>query len=587
MRKVLLNCETKNIEEFKSLCEFAKEVGVTHVLISHIEKSIWQWDDDRNDPYPNWGIYNATIFKVIVPDALKEFLPCDYAKRNLETICQRAEILKEYGLKAAFEGMEPAWLPDAVFKKHPLWRGPHCEQSRRSRKEYYAPCIDNPEVQKLYEESVEKLCRIVPIEYFVFLTNDSGGGLCWYPNAYAGPNGPKNCRHIPHSERASNFLSIIQKGAKNAGLDAEAGYLKGCPDIITNLKDGQFYGNITNKSSGKINIIGWREHEDPTFPIENIPLIGSVANDFLKSVDDKENNIFIRIPGMGQKAYFEFIKTATKNMQHSTVSKYDTLKKTASSLIGEKYADKLVDVWDAIDKTQDRVKFLNHGGHIFQLGTVHQRWLTRPLVPYPAELTDDEKSYYRPYLFQAQTEKEAENLVNMQGTVWLGGESSRITIKHCFDRAKDSTNKAIGIIDELLTKKDLEKYVEEIIDLRLRLKMYLCIFTNALNVISFQSILDRTDFETAPIDISPDHREHGDIRLFKLNEIIRDEVDNTWEMIGLLDEIKLPMFVYTDSEENEDVMHFGPDIRNDFIKKIDIMEKHRYEVHRLYKSYNL
>ena len=47
---------------------------------------------------------------------------------------------------------------------------------------------------------------------------------------------------------------------------------------------------------------------------------------------------------MGQKAYFEFIKNAFENMKNSTVSKYSALRDTAVSLIGEKYADKLVDI---------------------------------------------------------------------------------------------------------------------------------------------------------------------------------------------------------------------------------------------------
>ncbi len=44
------------------------------------------------------------IFKVIIPPELKEFLPADYTRKNLDIISKRGTILKELGLKAAFWG---------------------------------------------------------------------------------------------------------------------------------------------------------------------------------------------------------------------------------------------------------------------------------------------------------------------------------------------------------------------------------------------------------------------------------------------------------------------------------------------------
>ena len=61
MRKVIISCDTKNLGEFRELCKFAKEIGATHVVVSQIEKSMWQWDANRNDPYPCWALYNPTI----------------------------------------------------------------------------------------------------------------------------------------------------------------------------------------------------------------------------------------------------------------------------------------------------------------------------------------------------------------------------------------------------------------------------------------------------------------------------------------------------------------------------------------------
>jgi hypothetical protein len=70
-QKVIFTCPTNSMEEFRRLAKQAAELGATHVSISDLPKSRWQWDLDRNDPYPNWGMLVTSIFKVVVPEELK------------------------------------------------------------------------------------------------------------------------------------------------------------------------------------------------------------------------------------------------------------------------------------------------------------------------------------------------------------------------------------------------------------------------------------------------------------------------------------------------------------------------------------
>ena len=55
--------------------------------------------------------------------------------------------------------------------------------SRRSRRPTATPS------RRLHE-------RLPGIDTFFWWTNDSGSGFCWYPYAYAGPNGPSACRDL-------------------------------------------------------------------------------------------------------------------------------------------------------------------------------------------------------------------------------------------------------------------------------------------------------------------------------------------------------------------------------------------------------
>ena len=594
MRKIFLNCKTDNLDEYRDVAKFAAENGFTHMVISQVEPSMWQWDRDRKDPYSNWSMLQSALFKIVIPDRLKEFLPVKYAERNFEVFIRRAEILKEYGLKAVYVGCEPAWLPEEVYLAHPAWRGPRCDQPRRSRHEYYAPCTDNPEVAELYRECIHKLCSVVPIEYFEFLTNDSGSGICWSGRLYPGANGPASCRHLSVAERAVNFLSLIQDAAKEVGVNAEAGYDRNFLEtelsaVAASLRPDQFCGIYTYQGkcgTKSVQADAVRSY-DGTNALVGIPLTVRFVNMLQETVDDDTSNIYYWLSSAKTREYFEVIRACRGRLQKTVTSKYACLRLAACSLIGDKYADQLVNIWDQINYAEDRLAYLNRGGHILNLGTIQQRWLTRPLVPFPEELSPEEKAYYRNYQFQARTEEDANRLNDMQATVWCAGESARWMLWQNLEHAKKPLNKAISMIDELLDAPDIGDYRFDLKELKLKLRMYKCIMVNANNVIHFQSILDRSDKNAELKEENLAIEEQGDPRYYKMEGIIREEIDNTYEMISILDEAQTPILSCTPTVESKYIMKFGPDIREDLCKKIKLMMEHKLDLNRLYHSYNL
>jgi hypothetical protein len=426
------------------------------------------------------------------------------------------------------------------------------------------------------------------------MTNDSGSGICWSERLYPGANGPKRCKHISVADKAVGFLTVIQEAAMEAGVTAEVGYSKNFLEheiaaIIPKLKDNQFCGKHTNSVTVTTKEIhgGAIRPNDVMNMIPGVPLTVRFMEMLMDTVDDQESNLYYSITSIHDKEYFEIIKRCTGKLKNTVVSKYENLRDVANVLVGEKYADNLVNIWEQIHYAQDRLGYLNRGGHILTLGTVHQRWLTRPLVPFPSELTTEEKSYYRDYQFQAGTEEEAEQLNNLQGTVWCYGESGRWLFENNSLYAAAAADKAISMIDELLAVEDIGEYKETLKELKLKLRMYKCIINNANNVLHFQSILDRTDYSVTPKDTTLAIEEQGDPRMYKMERIIRDEIDNTYEIIELLDEAKKPLLNCTETIESKYIMKFGPDIKEDLLKKIDIMYNHKYELKRLYRSSNL
>ena len=589
MRKISLECPTANLEEYRKLAELAKELGATHLSASQVEPSMWQWNANRYDPYPNWSLHRPTIFKYIVPEALKPYLPQDYAKRNLDTLAERVAILKEFGLKATFTGMEPAYLPEAVYRDHPSWRGPRCDQARRARTEYYAPCVDNPEVREMYVNAVAELCKTAPFEHFQLLTNDSGGGLCWNDRLYPGKNGPQACKHIPIGQRVVNYLSIFQEGARIAGYEAEVNVRDilehDAPAVLPLLKPGQSINNRTLEHETFTEEIGFRNsYLEFTAPVARLSRMGLIAEQLQNVQTAQDHNLMIALRDLDETDTIAFVRKYLGRMPEGIVGRYTALTDMAADFVGAELADKLVRVWDLIEKVTARFDHLNSGGHIFTLGTIHQRWLVRPFVAFPGELKPEEKNYYREFLFQAQSEEDADNMLDLQAHRWIGGYSGQVQLEKSINAAMPQLNRAITLMQELAeTAGNAQDYLKSQL---LKLKLYRCIIRNANNVCKFQTILDRTDYNEEPKDTTPDIWEQGDIRYFKVNEIMREEIDNTLEIISLLEQAETPILQTAPSVELETVMTYAPNVVENLKKKITIMENHRRDFTRLYKSYN-
>ena len=590
MRKISLICSTANLDEYRRLAELACELGATRLSVSQIEPSMWQWNANRYDPYPNWGIHNPTIFKFVVPDELKPYLPEDYAKRNLDMLAKRAEILKEFGLKALFNGMEPAYLPEKVYRDHPEWRGARCDQARRARTEYYAPCLDNPELRAIYVDSVEKICRVAPIEAFQFLSNDSGGGLCWAEGLYPGKNGPLACAHIPIGKRIANYLSIFQEGAARVGITAtaEVNHIDD-NDVIAALPEllpGQMVNNRTAKSSAVARIVGFSiDYTDHATPVALMPRFVTYTEQMQAVQENPDCDVKFLFRNINDKLTIDYVKSYFGKIGRGPAGRYNAITDFARSVIGEKFCDDLTELWHLIEKSISFFEYLQTGGHIFYLGSVHQRWLTRPLVAFPAELKPEEKNYYREYQFQAQSEADADNMCDLQANCWLSGYGACNLLIKTVTQAMPFIDKAIRMAEQLAANAPDEANKAMLEQTVLKLRLYRCVVRNARNVVEFQNILDRTDYSVAPVDVSPCIREQGDVRYFKVNQILRNEVDNTLEIISIIR--KDPSVFKTTDVEFKSILCYGDDIIDELKKKITIMEDHRRDFERLYKSYNL
>ncbi len=585
-RKVLFGAPTASIGEFRAFAAEAKALGATHVYISDLPKSTWLWDLDRNDPYPNWGMLMSTVFKVVVPPELEKFLPADYARRNLEIIRQRGAVLKELGLKAAFSGKEPAYLPETVFAAYPDWRGPRCEHPRRSRHAYYALCIDRPEVLAMYRRAVAEICRVAPVELFTFLTNDSGSGICWSVSLYPGQNGPAWCRERPYADRVVGFLSAVQDGARDAGLEAEASFNYGSgyisqaevASVIPKLAPGQAVNGKAKDGVTPLLTVGNNFYESWTNPVIGVPQVMRFAGQLEAAAVDERANLSFAFCEPSSPELFALLREFRRKPWRGPMGRVAAVHAVAAGIAGEANAEALAGAWEKIDRAVGFVRSTN-GDPFLLVGTVNQRWLTRPLVPFPMELKPEEKDYYRKFQFQANSEEEAADLMNLQGFELINGFSGSLLASNLLNQAIAGLDAAVKDLAALRDRGADKSYADT---LALRLRVLRCVYRNARNTIQYQDILDRTDFSKPPKEENI-YPQDGDQKLREIQNVARDEIDNTNELAGLLEGSKVPLIELAPSKSQEDIFVIGPDIVDQLRRKARIMLRHELDVYRLYQ----
>ena len=592
-----LTCPTADIAEYRTLAEFAKSIGATHLGADQIEHSLWQWNRNRYDPYPNWSMHRPSIFKFVVPEKLKKYLPEDYANRNLEMLRKRAAVLKEFGLKADFVGMEPAYFPEEAYLEHPTWRGSRCDQARRARFEYYAPCMENSEVKEMYIEAIAKLCQVCPFDHFNFRCNDSGAAICWSENLYSGKNGPEQCKDVPYGKRVADALSVFQEGAAKGGLPnakvnlrANVGPLEA---VLPCLRPGQSVNNCAASGRSASWHIGFPNGiGDSSIGLFGLSRLPYYVEQLQKAEMHPGEDIEIGLRSMLEYDAHELLTrylAKGRKIGQGQVAKWKAVEEIAAAFVGAEHAVALASAWQQLEQSLMTLDNFQSGGNLILLGTIHQRWLTRPFVPFPGELKGEDRSYWRDYTFQAQEESDADNLLDLQGNRWLSGHGGctlftmafNRTMLPCAKRAAAGFKKAIEQAVDARAKRYLTDQLAKI-------RMYTCILVNAQHAVEFQSILDRTDFTQKPTDTSPVLNEQGDLRLHKLNLIVRAEIDNTLSVIDILENSDDPVFAYAKSDEFQTVMKLPPKatLIRDLKHKIAVMEQHRRDFLRLYKSYN-
>lgn len=575
----ILHFVTDSLADFERMSEKAAKAGATHVIISDMPRSRWMWERDLSDPYTNWSMGQCQIFKLVCPPELEKYLPVEHIRECFELVRERCEILKKHGLKPALFSNEPFWLPEEVYREHPGWRGARCDHPRRARKPYYSPSIDNPEVLEMYRKAVEKLVDATGIDFIHFKTNDCGGGISWSTGTYTGPNGPAEYQNRSMADRICGFLNAVQEGGKGITVSLESDIGLKEPEISIgsswhNIRKNQILNKRDN--TGKIVLSTNLNFDLSKQPVKKLPGVLKMLKDMCRIFQADTEVKMIEIPRSDLEEAMPCYQEALERKIQGIGDCYGVLEWIAEKLAGKEGAAHLVNAWSYLEDMEQHYK---HAGiDLIIMGCLHQRWINRPFLLFPKELSEEEKKYYRDYQFQALSEKEAEDLMNLQGIEIVRGFTSAYLIRQTFGMVRGSLRAAVAELEKAGETESIRRTI-------LRLQVLDCFYQNIVNAVDFQELVDRTDYEAEP-PRSLRWPTRNDSRYEDFQRITRNEIDNAYRLAGLLEK-DMESIILCDVPEKEDVFVFSTKLREQLIRKAEIMLDHMNDGMRVYESNNI
>jgi hypothetical protein len=616
--------EAADLAEFDHKAALSKELGATHMLVTD-GLPLATWEMDPTDPYPMWFVHHATLLKIFPPKEVQPYVDMKYAAHVQSILVQRCAILAKYGLKGVWNANEPAVMPEAFFTAYPELRGPRIDQPNRSRKPYFAPNVDSPETLHMYREAMQSLLKSCPeVEVFNWVTTDAGSGFDWTPSLYPGINGNSNYKDRPMADRVSGFLINAQQAAKDAGHDIEININPIAarqwmlptfsPDVLRGIvhelprglavqglegPDGRRFAGVTT-----IGLSG-----AAFYPVVGIvvPAIEAPAGNGGGGAAGGMRNTAAAAAGNPSGAAtsggggeapparimfnfgddttvdfnYRFLKFTHGAPMRTLADRVTTLRAFAASEVGEDQADNLVEAWSALNDAEHNLEILDFGG-MLRFGHVLNRWITRPMVPYPEELTAAEKKDYAQFLFQAKGDEQAADLVDIQAMREYEGWGAKLLFQRTIELTIPQMRRAMNLVNGIAAsaKDDASRAQWTLTGKRLQAVIYL--LQSADNMVAYQAQLDRVKSLGEKPEPNPVLGTQSSWDRTDLMETAREEMDTMVNLNRLLESTGEPILDLAPSPAEETIMRLGPDITTQIKHKIDIMNAHWRDYDRLF-----
>jgi len=609
-RLKMMNADSNDLEVYEKLAASARERGFDGMSLGCLaEHTRQQEEEDLEDSWLRFSAGLPAFMKITETSVVHGVLSKEHIEKNRALARAKSDILEKYGLKGAAFVLEPMWLPESFYEKHPHARGARCDNPCLALKDYYSPCIDDEEILQHYREGMKALVELAPaIATLSIGTNDSGAGVCWGSGLYPGPNGPDHCREVPMGTRISRWLQAMLDGAKDAGHDVYIFFspvhfsraeTKDTAEKVpegASLTAGGNYPDVDRvmRERGHLVAAGTNPTMVPwcfsplvetPFPYYNL--------EAMQKLHEAEADV-ISVGGFMPPIHgIDTVSTMAilSGLHEPPKSELDIeqrVKEIAVEHVGEDLCHALTSAWREVDHAL-RIWFGARAGdtnHLLhpQYSVKGARWMIRPIVPDPSKIPDEEKEYYRRHLHHSRTSEEPDNFF-----MWESAINYRIDemkwpvalyneIIRYMDRATkflDDAEETTQSLDET-TRKRWRLLCDRVAALK-------AVWRTQRNVLRAQSIIefftgDKQDEYRHVIRRDESFHEPPTYRRFFL-EAMQDEIENAREYLRLIREQEVEIF---ETGEVETTFVLPRDLGELIEKKIALIEAHMDDIDILF-----
>jgi hypothetical protein len=520
-----------------------------------------------------YASYNRSVASFFPDEKIASILPEDFVIKNRQLLLNKVSILRELGLSAALRSNEPRYLPEAFFEKYPHLRGPRVDHPRRSVQKEFAPCFHQPETADIYRNMVNQLYKNIPeIHSLYFSMNDAGSGFCWEDWLYSGPNGPSGCRNINKSECITTMLDIFKDGARQTGHDVDI-YFKGMftdeemDDLVIRLPDNCF---LEGRNAPPVKSI----YTMSAYPVRGIINPLSILRILGRPSDiTPERYVFTFWTSYSRgherletiEKVVEIVENHMKDpVGEGELNALQSLRKLCIRWGGEENAESLFNAFVGLDKAMNENRAALRGLDPLYWG-VSTRHITRPLVFAPERLSPEEERYFLPHIFNVSVDEARNDYMDIHGG------NRELPLNAVDNYLKDL--KRIYVSIEKIQHAPEHQFLT---DMARALHLYACVLRSCGNFNDAQIIRNRNKEKLA----GPVHRPNkiptwtGDQDFLDFMGIMRDELDNTLEMIYLLENGGMDLICHAKAPFPEDTFVLGADLIDQLKKKRKIMLEH-------------
>ena len=598
--RLVINYAAPDLDGFRAVAAAAaQELSdrfAVRMVVSHLARKDTAQRTDPGDPYLEYSANFPDVFHFVLPPVLEPHRDARLVDDTLRLAQRKLEVVRDLGIKAAFLGREPAYLPEAVYGQFPEWRGPRVDHPRRSRNPIFAPCFHQPEIQAMYRDGVEALIERLPeIDTFYWWTNDSAAGFCWYPYLYPGPNGPEACREQGPIPAMAAFHSAVLDGSRARGVQDPM-------SIMTQVRiwDDQRMPAGSHRypapDASRWGIGSIAADVSYTYPVGHLwDALGRL--DQVRAVQDAEppaviwwlSDVYHRASIDPSSARRQVRLWAAANRQPErlahTVERIGLVRDLAEAEFGPAAAGDAVDAWAHLQRAFDRQvrgPFALPLPWVPAYGAVTHRWLTRPLVAFPSALTAGEEAHFLPHVFAVGDEERRSNLLDVHGYPAADARAPYDLRSRHYNEMVAAFEAAAGAFERAASKAS-GSAERDLATAARAARLMASIWTTVRNWIEF-GVLRAQGRERAaddPTRLSPHDREDAETYRRRLFAILRSEYDNTLAFQRQLGADPEGVVTRAATPAEEDTFTLGPDLQAQVTRKRQIMLAHWQDMARL------